>query len=190
MTELNDRKSVESFIGLKMAEIAEALTAARSDDAMFPTGLPATLERSLSFATVAASVLLAEFKPRTAKQICTAIDQERDRRIDSGFTFGAHTFQSRASDRENVMGAAQLAMAYLGAGGDPSSLRWANPDADFVWIAADNQTVPLSAPDVVALLQTGVAFKSVLTFYARAMKDAVIAADDPSSVEWREGWPM
>lgn len=39
------------------------------------------------------------------------------------------------------------------------------------------------------MFQAGVAFKSGLTFYARAMKDAVIAAEDPSSVEWREGWP-
>lgn len=126
----------------------------------------------------------------TDAEICREIDNERDARIDGGFTFGAHTYQSRPSDRENVMGAAQLALAYLGAGGDPLSLRWSNPDADFVWIAADNQTVPMTADDVVALLQAGVAFKSALTFYARAMKDAVIAAEDPSSVEWREGWPM
>lgn len=127
--------------------------------------------------------------PPTAAEICREIDNERDTRIDGGFTFGANTYQSRPSDRENVMGAAQLALAYLGADGDPSSLRWANPDADFVWIAADNQTVPLTAADVVALLQAGVAFKSALTFYARAMKDAVIAAEDPSSVPWRDNWP-
>lgn len=128
--------------------------------------------------------------PPTSDEICREIDAERDARIDGGFTFGAHTYQSRPSDRENVMGAAQLALAYLGSGGDPLSLRWANPDADFVWIAADNQAVPLTAADVVALFQAGVAFKSALTFYARAMKDAVIEAeDDPSSVQWREGWP-
>lgn len=125
----------------------------------------------------------------TAAEICREIDNERDARIDGGFTFGAHTYQSRTSDRENVMGAAQLALAYLGAGGDPSSLRWANPDDDFVWIAADNQTVPLTAADVVALFQAGVAFKSALTFYARAMKDAVIASEEPASVEWRDNWP-
>ena len=125
----------------------------------------------------------------TSSEICREIDNERDARIDGGFTFGANTYQSRPSDRENVMGAAQLALAYLGAGGDPSSLRWANPDADFVWIAADNQTVPMTAADMVSLFQAGVAFKSALTFYARAMKDAVIAADDPSSIQWRNGWP-
>lgn len=130
-----------------------------------------------------------ELPEPTAEEICREIDSERDARIDGGFTFGAHTYQSRPSDRENVMGAAQLALAYLGGGGDPSSLRWANPDADFVWIAADNQTVPLTAPEVVALFQAGVAFKSALTFYARAMKDAVIAAENPSSVLWQDSWP-
>lgn len=125
----------------------------------------------------------------TAEDICRQIDVERDRRIDGGFTFQGERLQSRPSDRENVMGAAQLAMGYLAAGGDPSSLRWADPDNDFVWITADNGTIPLTAPDTIAMFQAGVAFKSALTFYARAMKDAVIAAEDPPSVEWSEGWP-
>lgn len=125
----------------------------------------------------------------TAEDICRQIDAERDRRIDGGFVFRGERFQSRPSDRENVMGAAQLAMGYLAAGGDPLSLRWADPDNDFVWITADNGTIPLTAADKIAMFQAGVAFKSALTFYARAMKDAVIAAEDPSSVEWREGWP-
>lgn len=125
----------------------------------------------------------------TAEDICRQIDAERDRRIDGGFTFASARLQSRPSDRENVMGAAQLAMGYLAAGGDPSSLRWADPDNDFVWITADNGTISLTAPDTIAMFQAGVAFKSAMTFYARAMKDAVIAAEDPSSVEWGEGWP-
>lgn len=125
----------------------------------------------------------------TAEDIFRQIDAERDRRIDGGFTFQGERLQSRPSDRENVMGAAQLAMGYLAAGGDPSSLRWSAPDNDFVWITSDNGTIPLTAPDTISMFQAGVAFKSALTFYARAMKDAVIAAEDPSSVEWREGWP-
>lgn len=125
----------------------------------------------------------------TVEDICRQIDAERDRRIDGGFTFQGERLQSRPSDRENVMGAAQLAMGYLAAGGDPSSLRWADPDNDFVWITADNGTIALTAADTIAMFQAGVAFKSALTFYARAMKDAVIAAEDPSSVEWGEGWP-
>lgn len=180
------RAEINHTISAALTAIQEALSA---DDVseLYPDGLPPILSRCLSFA----SSTVYGFSPplQTASSIYTAIDAERDRRINGGFTFGEHTFQSRPSDRENVMGASQLALSYLGAGGDPSSLRWANPDADFVWIAADNQTVPLTAADVVALFQVGVAFKSALTFYARAMKDAVIAAEDPSSVPWRDNWP-
>lgn len=125
----------------------------------------------------------------TVEVICREIDAERDRRIDGGFVFNGVRFQSRASDRENIMGAAQLAMAYLAAGGDPASLPWADPDKDFVWIAEDNTIVPMTASGVVALFQAGVAFKSGLTFHARDLKDAVLAAEVPASVDWREGWP-
>lgn len=180
------RIEINDTVSAALTAIQEALSA---DDVseLYPDGLPPSLSRCLSFASTA----VYGFSPplQTASSICAAIDAERDRRINGGVTFGANTYQSRPSDRENVMGAAQLALAHLGAGGDPLSLRWANPDADFVWIAADNQTVPLTAADVVALFQAGVAFKSALTFYARAMKDAVIAAEDPSSVPWRDNWP-
>lgn len=125
----------------------------------------------------------------TADEICRQIDAERDRRIDGGFTFNGTRLQSRPSDRENVMGAAQLALAHLSSGRDQESLRWASPDADFVWITADNGTISLTAPQTVAMFQAGVAFKSALTFYARAMKDNVIEAEDPSSVDWQGGWP-
>lgn len=182
------RQDIESFVKSRLDEISERLMAASGDESLYPDGLTRNLERCLSFSQSAAWSISPPVE-ETASSICAAIDRERDKRIDSGFTFRGNTYQSRPSDRENVMGAAQLALAYLGAGGDPSSLRWANPDADFVWIAADNQTLPLTAADVVALFQAGVAFKSALTFYARAMKDAVIADEDPSSVEWRDNWP-
>lgn len=125
----------------------------------------------------------------TAEYICRQIDAERDRRIDGGFSFNAVRFQSRPSDRENVMGAAQLAGAYLAAGGNPASLRWADPVHDFQWIAEDNSTVPMSAGAVVSLFQAGVAFKTALTFHARDLKDTVLAAEDPASINWMTGWP-
>ncbi len=124
----------------------------------------------------------------TAEDICRQIDAERDRRINGGFSFGDARFQSAASDRENIMGAATLAMAYLAAGGDPDDLRWADPDKDFGWIIEDNSTMPMTAPMTVALFQAGVAFKAALTFHARDTKDAVLAAADPTSVDWMTGW--
>lgn len=124
----------------------------------------------------------------TVEQLCAAIDAERDLRIDGGFAFNGSRFQSRASDRENIMGAAQLALAYLGAGGDPTSLRWADPTKDFGWITEDNSTVQMTAPAVVALFQAGIAFKSALTFRARDLKDAQIAAY-PEVIDITTGWP-
>jgi hypothetical protein len=88
------------------------------------------------------------------------------------------------------MGAAQLALAYIGgAGGDPDETKWADGVNEFAWITEDNSTVVLSAGMVVALFQAGVAYKSALTFYARALKDAIIAAEDPKTVDVVSGWP-
>lgn len=125
----------------------------------------------------------------TVEELCAAVDAERDRRIDGGFTFRGHVFQSQPSDRENVMGAAQLAIAAIGQGVQPGDLRWADPGSDFVWITADNALVPLDAHTTVAMFQAGIAFKSGLTFHARALKDAIIAAADPASIEIMDGWP-
>lgn len=127
--------------------------------------------------------------PPTGEELASSVDAMRDARIDGGFEWNGSRFQSRPSDRENVMGAATLAMAYMAGGGDPESLRWANPEADFVWITADNSVVPMTAEATVALFQAGVAFKSALTFYARGLKDALIAAEDPSTVNINDGWP-
>lgn len=128
--------------------------------------------------------------PDLVRELCVQIDRERDRRIDGGFGFAGARFQSRPSDRENIMGAAQLAMAWLGGGGDPDSLRWSDPEHDFGWITEDNTTMPMSATTVVAMFQRGVAFKSALTFFARDLKDAVIAAVDPASIDIEAGWPV
>ena len=125
----------------------------------------------------------------TAEELCAQVDQDRDARIDGGFNFLGQRFQSRPSDRENIMGASQLAIAAMGQGAGPGNLRWADPDKDFVWITADNDLAPLDAPSTVALFQAGVAFKSALTFYARGLKDALLAAEDPNSIDIETGWP-
>ncbi|QBX37213.1 DUF4376 domain-containing protein [Brevundimonas sp. S30B] len=190
MTEtFTDRLSVERHIGLLLSQVAEALSGVEGDQSLFPVGLPAPLARSLSFAKGTAPGLLAAPAVPTVQTVSRDIDRERDRRIDSGFTFMGHRFQSRPSDRENIMGAAQLAVGAIGQGAEPGNLRWANPDQDFVWITADNQLVPLDAYQVLALFQAGVAFKSALTFHARGLKDAAAEAEDLTAFEWRNGWP-
>lgn len=150
--------------------------------------LPARLERVRSFAkTSIHSFAVAE--DNSISGICARIDKIRDNRIDSGFSWNGMRFQSRPSDRENIMGASALAMAYIGAGGSPDETKWADPESDFEWILEDNGRTVLSAGAMVALFQAGVAFKSAQTFYARALKDALSEADDPSTVDIINGWP-
>lgn len=121
-----------------------------------------------------------------------AVNARRDQRIAGGFTFMGHAFQSRASDRENIMGAAQAAFMAVASGAQEGDLRWADPDSDFGWITADNAVVPMDAQTVIGLFQFGVAFKSAQTFYARGLKDLIDAAEDVEAVaaiDLETGWP-
>lgn len=77
------------------------------------------------------------------------VDAERDRRIDAGVEFQGALYQSRADDRENIAGSAQLAFMAIVQGAQPGDLRWATPEADFFWIALDNSRVPMDAQTVV-----------------------------------------
>lgn len=149
--------------------------------------LPSRLERIKSFAKTAIHSLTP--KEETASDILRNIDRIRDTRIDGGFTFNGMRFQSRPSDRENIMGACQMAMAYIGAGGDATETKWDDSSSDFEWILEDNSRVVMSAGDVVSLFQSGVAFKTAQTFYARGLKDVVSADDDPWAIDINTGWP-
>lgn len=77
------------------------------------------------------------------------VDVERDRRIDAGVEFSGVLYQSRAGDRENIAGSAQLAFMAIVGGAQPNDLRWSDPAEDFFWIAADNSRVPMDAHTVV-----------------------------------------
>lgn len=105
------------------------------------------------------------------KAAIEAITIERDRRIDSGFTFQGKLFQSRAADRENIAGAAQLGFVALVNGAQAGDLRWSDPDKDFAWISSDNNLVPMDAQTVVEFGRVAVAHKQSLIFAARSVKD-------------------
>lgn len=167
--------------------IYEALLSIADEFADSEGDLPGRLERLRSF--VVASIPSFEPKVQTAADIARSIDRMRDARIDGGFMWRGMRFQSRQSDRENIIGASHLASLFIANGGSPDSMRWANPDSDFEWILADNGRTTMSAMDVIDLMQAGVTFKAAQTFYARALKDAVYAAEDPTSVNITDGWP-
>jgi len=84
------------------------------------------------------------------ERLRAGIDAERDRRVDAGIEFEGVMYQSRAGDRENIAGSAQLAFMAIVAGAQPGDLRWSEPEVDFFWIAADNTRVTMDAQTVVA----------------------------------------
>lgn len=115
-----------------------------------------------------------------------AINAQRDALINGGFAFTVdgqvHSFQSRQSDRENIATMGMLAQLAVAGGAEADDYRWHGGDADFVWITADNDLVTLDAQEMAALFAAGVAFKSAKTFYARGLKDAVLAAANTAAV--------
>lgn len=80
-------------------------------------------------------------------------------------------YQSRATDRENISGAAQLGFMAVVGGAQPGDLRWSDPDQDFEWIAADNSLVPMDAQTVVAFGKAAAERKQDLIFAGRQLKD-------------------
>lgn len=126
----------------------------------------------------------------TAEELCVRVDEERDRRIDDGFMFEGHRFQSRPSDRENIAALGIDALEAIRLGAEAGDYMWHPlfPDG-FGFITQNNETVPLDAYQMRDLRTAGMAFKGALTFYARALKDAVIAAGDGGAVDIKTGWP-
>jgi len=114
------------------------------------------------------------------------IDAERDRRIDAGILFQGVKFQSRATDRENIAGAAQLGFMAISAGAQPGDLRWSDPDQDFTWIASDNSLVAMDAQTTVALGKAAAERKQALIFAARQLKDMEQIPADFADDKW---WP-
>lgn len=115
------------------------------------------------------------------------VDIERDRRIVRCFTFAGVAFQldERSQQRITAMGAdARFAIA---AGAQAGNLRWADPAADFAWIATDNALVPMDAPTMVAFSNAAKLWVARHTYAARALKDMdPIPADPTNNGYWPE----
>lgn len=135
----------------------------------------------------------AESLSRRKTRLIVDINAYRDQVIEGGFLFLTKTIQSRPSDSDNILGLGLAALMAKMAGAQPNDLRWLSPLVDFEWITADNSMLPLDVDGMIGLYQTGVAFKSGATFYAKALKDAVIAAEDNATldaIDIEVGWPQ
>lgn len=98
------------------------------------------------------------------------VNAERDRRM-GAFSFGGKVYDLQSQSLANVSGAGTLALAALINGAQVGDLRWADPDADFTWIANDNTLVPMDAQTTWAFAQTAAAWRKHCIFKARALKD-------------------
>ena len=131
----------------------------------------------------AAARVLATFDP-TAPTTAD-VNVERDRRLRQ-FPFAGRPFDfvnGRGSDI-NITGAGTLALAAI-IGGHGGTLRWVDPGADFMWIAADNTSVPMDAETCLAFAQAAASWKARHVVRARALKETVpIPADYADDARW------
>lgn len=128
-------------------------------------------------------VNLPQLETRAAK--VRAIDAERDRRLALGALHGGKRISMSDVSRTDLGSMATTAGLVL-AGSLPT---W--PDV-YVrgWIALDNSRLPLPTPaDGTALAASVTLAYSALVQHARDLKDAALAADDPSLVDELSGWP-
>lgn len=117
------------------------------------------------------------------------IKDERDRRLQADFEFQGKMFQRDDKSLKRITGAASLAGFYLGAGGDPTSLKWhATPDNpnpnDFGWIASDNTVVPMDAATVFAFGQAAANVESRLVFKYAALRNMDPLPEDYEDDKW------
>lgn len=90
-------------------------------------------------------VWVLEDIPVTSKMI----NEERSRRERSGFTWNGYRFQTDDESASKIRGTGTMAHAYVSLGGDPTSLRWADPDTDFTFASENNEEVPMTAAQAI-----------------------------------------
>ncbi len=129
---------------------------------------------------------------RRRAELLAAVNVERDRRMRLPFTFAGHPFDYDDASQKRITGAAALAGFALTLGGKlPGDMVWHGGDTPFTWIAADNALIQMDAPTTFALGQAAAAWESAHIFAARALKDAIVAADaeDLDQIDIADGWP-
>lgn len=119
---------------------------------------------------LASGVIITPYVPVATK---ADVDAERDRRLDLGVVYNGKAYQTRDVDIQNITGACLAATLYIVNGGDPNSARWANPNADFQWIATDNTLATMTAAQMIAFGQVAIANVSRLYLKARSIKDSI-----------------
>lgn len=115
----------------------------------------------------------------------TAVDVEREVRVNSGFSHDGRQYRSRAEDRSSITENSNLAAMAIMNGAQPGELNWLNDDEEFQWIDADNERVPMDAQSMINLARSAATHKNRLVFAARTLKDmSPIPADYADDKYW------
>lgn len=131
-----------------------------------------------------ATAILETFDPNEPTH--AEVNIERDRRA-STFVFGASSFDLSFANGSlaNITGAGSLALAAIVAGAEAGNLRWASPDEDFYWITNDNRKVSMDAQTTLAFARAAAAWRTAMTYRARALKDmATVPIDFRDDKYW------
>lgn len=104
----------------------------------------------------------------------------------AGVVYGGHNFQIDEASQQRIAAMGSLAVAVLA--GTPGAA-W---PPDFVFIAADNTQVAMTAQQMFELAQAAVARVLALRVAFRNLKDAILAAPDQAAldaIDVAAGWP-
>jgi hypothetical protein len=170
-----DRPSLERYVGERLTEIMEAISAVEQDPELFPTGLTPPISRALSFARGAAPPLMAGPTDQTVETCLKALATLRWQKSQS-FTYDGVTAAPADSALAAVTGfvvAAQIAP----------------PDGATVWKLGQNEFRLWSFEQVV---NYGIAIRThIQACFDReeALTAQIVPAEDPASINITTGWP-
>ena len=116
------------------------------------------------------------------------VDQERDRRAAMGFVYAGKAYQTESQSQiDDILGKMTDSLAAITVdGAQPGDLRWATPDFDFAWSAADGTLVPMDAQTCLEFTRSAVRRKTMLVAAGLALK-----AENPIPIDFIDDkyWP-
>jgi len=194
------RADVEQAVQTALSTVVEVLTAARENLGLYPDGLPAKLERALSFSSSTAAMLAPpepDTPEETVAQRCRQVDAERDRRMaqDFAYDFGEAPALNDAGD-EIEAGERLLQMTPLDRanwqtlqGAALTAVISGAPETVLPMRAEDNWNIQTTALQVLQVLAAMTQHGAALLFAGGALKSAIRASEEPASIDITEGWP-
>lgn len=108
----------------------------------------------------------------------------REEKINGGFTFNGHVYDSDERSRSNISGACTLSLVLLGQQQD-------FPEG-FTWRDSDNEDVPMRAADVISLAVTTGTFVTTCYGVSWYHKSNISAMTDIATLQDYDltvGWP-